>query len=590
MALLTPSSAALTFHPSTSDPSSSRRSQILTLLHKTTSLLPRTLHPYGESLSLWEGALQRAWDDVNSSASRNVRIAVFSIDPSANSQDFITAFLDDPLSLTEDARTSLRERWNACPQKSIVFSYGSTDINIPEGVITIPSPWLSRLNATIVELSPEFTNPMPVLAQSDIAILLAGPFLQIDDRPMVALPNSLVLINDPHHPHLPLAKIEASLQNLHTQAIASADLSQSIQAIDQLTSRPRTSSAVESYQQLHKRSRLSSLHKILERRLLSGEPPDLSVDIGNIKLATARHVLHGSLSAIDFAVKNVEGENKASRDSVGLLRKMIWQTELSSRDQVYGEPNLVRKAVEKSEKTVRSAIDTLKWWRLPLQIDDLGPSLTRVISHAWCRDLETHLVFHAGRLSVLQTSIRSSTQKIISSLPDPIRTPILINDVAQTTTTAHNVQPFSLASPIISRLAHLNSPVARLHSTAQKLVLSTATSSLVSIAGAYLVWSVHWMQGETALAAGLFGIFIGLRRYVKKWDSAKKRWWESWTRVGEGLQRDLQKVFEDTLNENITAPPRKAADNLEQQLRHREDDLDSVKTELQSLQAQLEKL
>lgn len=102
------------------------------------------------------------------------------------------------------------------------------------------------------------------------------------------------------------------------------------------------------------------------------------------------------------------------------------------------------------------------------------------------------------------------------------------------------MQPYSLASPIISRLAQLHLPVARLHSTAQKLVLSTATSSLASIAGAYLVWTVHWMQGETALAAGLFGFFIGLRRYVKKWDSAKKRWWENWGRVGEGLERDLQ--------------------------------------------------
>lgn len=136
---------------------------------------------------------------------------------------------------------------------------------------------------------------------------------------------------------------------------------------------------------------MSSLHKVLERRILSGTPPDLSVDIGDVKLATARNVLHGSLSAIDLAVKNVEAEQKASRSSMGRLRKLIWQTELSSREQVYGESGLVRKAVEKSEKSVRTAVDSLKWWRLPLQIDDLGPSLTRVISHAWCRDLETHV-------------------------------------------------------------------------------------------------------------------------------------------------------------------------------------------------------
>lgn len=35
-------------------------------------------------------------------------------------------------------------------------------------------------------------------------------------------------------------------------------------------------------------------------------------------------------------------------------------------------------------------------------------------------------------------------------------------------------------------------------------------------------------------------IMLGVRWAVGTWERAKKRWWEDWVRVGEGLGRDLE--------------------------------------------------
>lgn len=51
-----------------------------------------------------------------------------------------------------------------------------------------------------------------------------------------------------------------------------------------------------------------------------------------------------------------------------------------------------------------------------------------------------------------------------------------------------------------------------------------------------------FVEGSVGTAIGAFMLctVLGVRWAVGKWERAKKRWWEDWSRVGEGLGRDLE--------------------------------------------------
>lgn len=49
-------------------------------------------------------------------------------------------------------------------------------------------------------------------------------------------------------------------------------------------------------------------------------------------------------------------------------------------------------------------------------------------------------------------------------------------------------------------------------------------------------------EGSIGTATGVFMLStaLGVRWAISKWERAKKRWWEDWSRVVEGLGRDLE--------------------------------------------------
>jgi hypothetical protein len=48
------------------------------------------------------------------------------------------------------------------------------------------------------------------------------------------------------------------------------------------------------------------------------------------------------------------------------------------------------------------------------------------------------------------------------------------------------------------------------------------------------------MEPNTAIGFGLLVAVASIRGSIGSWEKAKKRWWQDWRRVGEGLERDLK--------------------------------------------------
>lgn len=57
---------------------------------------------------------------------------------------------------------------------------------------------------------------------------------------------------------------------------------------------------------------------------------------------------------------------------------------------------------------------------------------------------------------------------------------------------------------------------------------------------AWGAWASGYTGEELALGAGVLSAVLGVRWGVGRWERAKRRWWESWARVDEGLERDLK--------------------------------------------------
>jgi hypothetical protein len=57
-----------------------------------------------------------------------------------------------------------------------------------------------------------------------------------------------------------------------------------------------------------------------------------------------------------------------------------------------------------------------------------------------------------------------------------------------------------------------------------------------------MIWSTVGMGMDpmTGMGVGLLGVVGSLRWAVGRWEREKRRWWNDWERIGQGLGRDLK--------------------------------------------------
>ena len=154
------------------------------------------------------------------------------------------------------------------------------------------------------------------------------------------------------------------------------------------------------------------------------------------------------------------------------------------------------------------------------------------------------LILHTGRLSALQGSLSSSA----TLLPPLLPSPVLQNTLAQLSSSpSYTLQTSTLITPLRTRLDQLISyPTTRLHLAGQSALLGIlgrvgGTGIAIYLLG---VWSGIGIAGASGpgTAAGILALslLVGVRWSMGKWERAKKRWWGDWSRLGEGLRRDLE--------------------------------------------------
>jgi len=135
-----------------------------------------------------------------------------------------------------------------------------------------------------------------------------------------------------------------------------------------------------------------------------------------------------------------------------------------------------------------------------------------------------------------------------------LSTAILRNTLLQLQRTPnYALTPESLTQPIHSRRnLILEFPTTRLHATGQQAVLGMAGGIVTGVGISWAGW-LGWFLGSgegllgymgmetgTAVGVGVLSTLTSIRWAVGKWEKSKKRWWQDWKRVAEGMDRDLR--------------------------------------------------
>jgi len=133
-------------------------------------------------------------------------------------------------------------------------------------------------------------------------------------------------------------------------------------------------------------------------------------------------------------------------------------------------------------------------------------------------------------------------------------TAVLQNELLQLEASpSFHLTPESLTKPIHSRRKQIiKYPTNRLHIAGQRVALRTFGGTVTGVGigwAGWLGWLVNsgegvyglmGMNANTAMAVGLLVMVASIRLGIGSWEKAKKRWWQDWVRVSEGLERDLK--------------------------------------------------
>jgi len=192
---------------------------------------------------------------------------------------------------------------------------------------------------------------------------------------------------------------------------------------------------------------------------------------------------------------------------------------------------------------------------------------------------------------------------LVSAHPT-LSTAVLRNTLLQLQRTPnYALAPESLTQPIHSRRnLILEFPTTRLHATGQRAVLGMTGGIVTGVGISWAGW-LGWFLGSgegllgyvgmetgTAVGVGVLSAVTSIRWAVGQWEKSKKRWWQDWKRVAEGMNRDLRLKLHTTMRQQVVVVADKACDEMSTLIAAREEGLEEVVKELKEEQTGLERI
>ncbi|KAG2153708.1 uncharacterized protein EDB93DRAFT_1134238 [Suillus bovinus] len=602
---------------------SSSQHGVSALLHRTSTFLPRALPGSTtdggiQSSQLWSELLSEVEADLCSlpGAHPNARVVVCGADQWAGSYELITALLENLFTSDEAYSDILRNRWKNQSAYLTIDHRSST--SLVNGTLTIPASWLQQYPFPIqlTEIPSLSSHPSfpKTLLKGDVLIFLWNPLtnplptLISNAQHILQRPNTiLVLTASSASKHaLDYISKELAAANCSPGKILPVDPIRALEAVSALKSDPSSPTAIQRYQEDFMGSRISLLGDVLAKMFglkdsgRTSSPPSLLSAIRTrsalIQMRSALYISARSVSQTRVAIDRVF-------TSASELQSQVEEVRARTGREVLVESG-IDEALLRGSKEMKALLESLTWLKMIWRVDEIDSLVGFAMDKHWCRELENQLILQTGRLASTQASLTSSTfsqlAKLASPSPSPaFHSPILDNRLRQLThSPTYALTPDALTRPIQARRSQLmQHTTTRLQRDAQNAVLGAFGGMF---GGAGVAWWLAFgesalsvgagSEAGTALGAGALVAVASIRWAVGKWERAKRKWVEDADRVGEGLKRDLKVTLERGIEKNVAVVPIAAYEGLRELAGKQQEEIDVVRSDLISMQADVEAL
>ncbi|KAG1776979.1 hypothetical protein EV702DRAFT_297317 [Suillus placidus] len=618
------SSSAQTSNDSLGKKASSSKREVSALLHRISAFLPSALSGSTtdggiRSSQLWSELLSEVDTDLcsPSEAHLSARVVVCGADQWAGSHELITALLENPFTTDEAYSDILRNRWKNQSTYLTIDHRSST--SLINGTLTIPASWLQQYPlpiqlTEIPSLSSHLSLPKTLL-KGDVLILLCNPLttplptLISTAQHILQRPNTILVLTAASASEHALDHIskELAAANCTPGKILAMDPIRALEAVSALKSDPSSPAAIQRYQDNFMGSRISLLGDVLAGMLGVKDSGPTSSSSSSLFLAIrTRSALIQMQSALYASARSVS-QARAAIDRVFIgaseLQSQVEEVRARTDREVLVESG-IDEALLRGSKEMKALLDSLTWLKMIWRVDEIDSLVSSALDRHWCRELENQLILQTGRLGSTQASLTSSTFSQLAKLRSPssspaFHSPILDNHLRQLRhSPTYALTPDALTRPIQARRSQLTKhTTTRLHREAQNAVLGVFGGMF---GGAGVGWWFAFgesalsvgagSEAGTALGAGALVAVASIRWAVGKWERAKRKWVEDADRVGQGLKRDLKVTLERGIEKNVAVVPMAAYEGLRELVGKQQEEIDVVRSDLISMQADVEAL
>ncbi|WWC98869.1 hypothetical protein V866_005763 [Kwoniella sp. B9012] len=576
---------------------------------------------------VWSKRIRNSIEDL--SAERRGRIAVIG-DSLAAPRDVVSALLQDPLADTEESRRALLNRHDGANIDVFQIGHGPNPHREPES-LSLSASWLQATGYDVVEVNTKKAeDTMSTLLSTDSLLVVLDP-IRLIDTPQLSSLLPLVLSRGSIHfvvngylpPNTSQTAIETKLREQLSKIkvdplegltfdpasipVSFVKAEKALNALDALAAGlqdhgPSTSTsktrAFEVFQKQFLESHIGPLQSSLLQSIKSISQPQLS---------TSRQVAGLALSHVENTISTDRDIVKDALHTVSELRRGAQQGASKAKHLSVAsrgiEGGLVEGSVEYDMNKVKSQLEErfngrLSWLGLigRTRVDDVQFELTNHLNNHFATDLEKQVIFESGRLSHLQIQLDqlsdhtirqlSHSQSHSTSTTHPFTSPLLLNHLSTLSLSVPPLTPTSLTSPILTRREQLlTQSIPRLHSSAQRALLTTYATSLLGVSLSWMSYvpPISLTSAPTAVGLGILSVVASLALGQRLWGKAQKKFWRDWKRITGMMKGDLETRFDTALRTQVLAKPLVAAEGLEKLIQKREKRLDDLQDKVNGL-------
>lgn len=192
-------------------------------------------------------------------------------------------------------------------------------------------------------------------------------------------------------------------------------------------------------------------------------------------------------------------------------------------------------------------------------------------------------------MSAAQERIKQITGEYIARVAPSLQSSQLVNTIDQLETNSLPVPPSSFTAAVSHRrqqLSRIATPFL------QRRFVQRSQAALVAMPIISGVPTICWANGlldaSSALPGAAFGILICVRQIARGWEKGYRKWWKDYDRIQSGLEYDITRVVNETLETKLRALPLAAVQRSSELLAEREVAIEALSRETQETMKEIE--